>query len=406
MRISEDGSTTEARRACRSCGYDLRGLVGDRCPECGTSTTESSAPPNPSIADRVNAWLLEEESSSPDAIMPPPASVPASDGGAHRCLACGYDLRGSTQSRCPECGVKHAPPRSPRRGRQHLLSDPPLCEEPRASVIALRNLLVVSAGPVLIALVGAAWFCLATAPAAMPQSIASLWWYFSRVVMILTGPFAPVALSMKLVLALLIATLWFAQHRLTRPIAGEQAARQSLGPTSRWRRVARGASGLHLLCLAAILLAILAPASAAAALLLRVTTALALIALFPFATHLRSHASWMRDDSAEYALHAASVGSLVGSLFPLLALAAGKVSAVDFLFVLPAGLGVLALFIGLAYGLGSLMRSAAWSVRHAAERDESAIRRQAERGAFDQKVRTLAQGTDPTGGRGRPGRGR
>lgn len=34
-------------RICRTCGYDLRGTVGDACPECGTSLPDSLRRPPP-----------------------------------------------------------------------------------------------------------------------------------------------------------------------------------------------------------------------------------------------------------------------------------------------------------------------------------------------------------------------
>jgi len=404
VRIAADGAVSEPRRSCTSCGYDLRGLVGDRCPECGTSTTTEAAPSSPSVVDRVNAWLLEEEAAPSGAADPTGRN--GAGGGVERCLACGYDLRGSTHVRCPECGTEHAPPHRERGQRRRALDDASLCEEPRTTVIAIRNLFVVSSLPVLVALAGAACVSALITPSGTPQVISNLWWYFTRILFILTAPLVPPTLTMKLVLATLVATLFWAQRRLTRPIEGVEAARQGLGVTSRWGRLARRMSVLHLLCLVAILFAFVAPASGLASILLRVTTALSILALFPLVTHLRRHASWMRDESADHALQIASVGCLVGFLHPLLAFIAGQNGLADFFLVLPTILGALALFIGLAYGLGSLLRSAAWSVRHAAERDESAIRKRAKSGTFDEKVRRLAKSTDPTGGRGRPTRDR
>lgn len=71
---------------------------------------------------------------------PPPPERP------DRCPACGYDLRGVTTQRCPECGLE--PPWQPPPSRTDL---PPRALHGRVLVLAGWMLIASAAGLLLIA---------------------------------------------------------------------------------------------------------------------------------------------------------------------------------------------------------------------------------------------------------------
>jgi hypothetical protein len=73
--------------ACPACGYNLRGLRSDRCPECGGPVPDPPAPSQPDPPDPAIAAFLADRDL--------------------KCLTCGYTLRGLTTGRCPECGTRY-----------------------------------------------------------------------------------------------------------------------------------------------------------------------------------------------------------------------------------------------------------------------------------------------------------
>ena len=77
--------------ACMECGYNLRGLDCDRCPECGRMLNPALyILPEPSRSEeeelrRLRAFLAERD-------------VP--------CPRCGTNLRGLARRECPACGLE------------------------------------------------------------------------------------------------------------------------------------------------------------------------------------------------------------------------------------------------------------------------------------------------------------
>jgi len=67
---------------CPGCGFNLRGLAGESCPECGDGITLAAL--------GAPARSLSEHLADRD----------------EPCPACRYNLRGLTEDRCPECGAK------------------------------------------------------------------------------------------------------------------------------------------------------------------------------------------------------------------------------------------------------------------------------------------------------------
>jgi predicted Zn-ribbon and HTH transcriptional regulator len=72
---------------CPACGYNLRGLPDDVCPECGEPAPDPPALPDRDRPDPELAAFLAERDL--------------------RCKHCGYNLRGLKTGRCPECGTRY-----------------------------------------------------------------------------------------------------------------------------------------------------------------------------------------------------------------------------------------------------------------------------------------------------------
>lgn len=70
---------------CEGCGYNLRGVVGPFCPECGLVI------PMPDVPDSTPAERLRDYLSTHDIA----------------CKHCGYNLRGLQDNACPECGATY-----------------------------------------------------------------------------------------------------------------------------------------------------------------------------------------------------------------------------------------------------------------------------------------------------------
>ncbi len=94
--LAEFLSTRDA--TCERCGFNLRGLTGPFCPECG------------GVVPRPQTHLLEQAAGKRIVHL--------------WCRACGYDLSKSPAERCPECGAPATTPvaaESPERAPYMML---------------------------------------------------------------------------------------------------------------------------------------------------------------------------------------------------------------------------------------------------------------------------------------------
>lgn len=83
---------------CETCGYNLRDLEAERCPECGDRI---HVPPSEArIAAEVSAYVRDRDL---------------------YCKYCHYNLRGMAGNRCPECGTTYMLAGGATRPRVHAV---------------------------------------------------------------------------------------------------------------------------------------------------------------------------------------------------------------------------------------------------------------------------------------------
>lgn len=301
IRVGDAGSdVAESKRPCTTCGYDLRGVASDRCPECGNTFRRPPAPPTlPGTLLRAGTLRLSR---------------------ADVCPHCEQDVRRQTGDRCASCGTSVIISADP---------DRPLTEMPLPFVRQVRTRVMLSSVLLLVAATSSiilhyVEISLAARLGGSVRSIPAVSGIpiFGDLLAILAAPMAPLTIGGLIaggfVALSLATTAWITTPAWPSP----EAVRNGLGPRSVVRRMTRAWSPLWAL---AALVCFTAAAEAQPAVgpiwkLSLVSIALAMIGLAPLALHLERIAAWMRDDVSERALHWSSFFAPAVAGVPLVAL--------------------------------------------------------------------------------------
>lgn len=384
--VRVESAHVEAPSVCGRCGYDLRGLASEKCPECGASIAESARRAAPAW-ERAIEWFEHAEHVCPE------CGGMVADG---RCLACQSVV-------LPPAAARREPGAHPESRRVLDSFD----REPIELVLALRQRAVIAALVVFLPVAAS----LVIAANAGPRSYAgtgirgAILGLFSM----LAGPLTPMSDLAFAAVAAVGAGFAIAGWLLTVPVDHAVTAGLRLARGSRPRRIAR-VSALLWLAVTAVATPIAlrggVPGSAMV-LAFGVAVALALFSLAPLNLHLRNLAAWLVDEKAEHFFNVGLWGALLAPLVPIGVLVGtlGGVGASGwggFLVAFIAAAAASVAYYGTASGLLLLAASACWSVVHARKRLEQDRRRlEKAKARFAQDAERVAQ-SDPTAGRGRP----
>jgi ribosomal protein L37E len=412
-----EGPADVQTKVCGACGYSLRGIASDRCPECGASTAGATrAEPgwqkalhwlssDPTPCPRCGEPMLAVDHGACRSCglgMPPPpgperpssAANPKEPERTPTCARCGYDLRGLAGRRCPECG---APISRRQRGDAPMSAMPVPFVRLMRTRLALAAALVVAPVVVAIALnlgasIGSSGFVTTTG-------------CIGATLGFLAAPLVPGSSIAAIGAAIYAIGLAVATWLVTPTLEEPAAQANGFAPHDRMRRLARFGAVVWLATpIFAAPMAIKGTASRTTTALLLVSVGFGLLALAPASFHLRSLAWWMRDDRADRYLGASGSCALFAPLLPVLVLGLGQNLATLLLFVL-VPIAACTAFYGFAYGLLLLAMSSIHCVHHASDAIDR-IERRAERFAEREResaamVRALDDGA-PTA-KGAPG---
>ena len=372
--IRVDFAEREVPTVCGSCGYDLRGLAGDRCPECGTALTECAVRPGP-LWEKAIQWI--------DAVDP-------------SCPACGGSVQ---EGRCVVCGlvVARGPverPSSPMRADARRVLES-FDAEPLPLVRAVRRRALLAALLVVVPIAASLAVSIAFA-GSVAGGGGRLLGPLLGVISILAGPMAPLTQPAFAATTVVSVVIPLGILLLTQPVRGALTASPKLGDGARSRKVARWASFAWWLVpgfSGTIALtgntALLWPFIAA--------MSLALLSLAPINLHLRNLAAWLVDEKADHFFNVGVWGALLAPLVPIGLLTRGG----GMFLTAVCGLAAAAAYYGTAAGLVSLAWSACWSVTHAERRLERDARRMEKARQRFAEVADQVGRTDPTPERGR-----
>ncbi|HMN97707.1 MAG TPA: hypothetical protein PKC43_14720 [Phycisphaerales bacterium] len=370
---------------CASCGYDLRGLESDRCPECGSRVSRPSRTKAvlPGTALRIGAQRLVR---------------------AESCPCCGVDVRSVRGERCPSCDSSIVVPDDP---------DRPLSEMPLTFVRALGRRIMF--GTLAIALGWAASLVLfgvemarhaldASTPT-MATSIQSIW-IFGPLLAVLSAPVAPLTAFGLAGAGSLATGLAIGAWLLTPVLRVPEALRNEVGWSSGPRRAARAFVGLWALAaLSSFVVAATAAHPGIGRNIALCILAPALLGLTPLAIHMRRLAAWMRDDWSEPLLSWATLGAPAVAALPIVAIGLPQFLGVQLLLV-PVVLAAIVGFYGLMVALSSMPLTAHNLIVHAVEHVDRLDRRLDRDEARARELLGGVMRSDPSGrppeGRGRP----
>lgn len=398
--INPEGVGDTGERVCGACGYSLRGLVAERCPECGASTAGAQAAAT--TLQRALGWLssdptpcarcgepilaVDEGKCRACGLGMPPLAPPlnaeeiaagrAAGAMPKQCERCGYDLQGCRSKRCPECGAMIS--------RRRRLAAAPLSTMPLLFVRRIRTRLVAAAACAAVPIFAS--LGLSIAVVAGTGSGARLSPACCMAVMsIAAAPLVPFSTVTAIAAAGYAVGLALAVFLATTVFDEPSAVENGFGARDRLRRLARWSS---LAWLATPLCAVPAAITGAGLWfnLLCVAIALGLLSLSPASFHLRRIADWVRDDRAERWFGIAGLCALAAPLLPVLVIGVGANVAAVLIFML-VPLACCTAFYGFAAAIAWLAISAHHCVRHAAD-DLRRIERKAER--FAERARESA----------------
>lgn len=368
IRLELDGA--EVPKVCGACGYDLRGSLGEKCPECGSAIAKFARRPG-AAWERAFEWLEEVDPS---------------------CPACGGSVQ---EGRCVECrtlvsSARTGPGDGPDQpGSRRVLQS--FDSEPIELVRTVQRRALLAALLVAVSM----WASLAVT-AGFGQGLGG--GGLSRpvgvivsLISVLAGPLAPISREAFGAIGLVCLAVPTAVWMLTRPILGAVTASPLLGRGSRVRLLARWAS-LAWLLVTPFAFGVAFGGDRRLVWGFLVAMPLALATLAPINMHFRNLAAWMVDERADRCFNLALWCSLLAPLVPLGALLGGGFV----LLMAAAGLAAAVAYYGTAIGLGLLAGSAWWSVRHAQERQRREARRLARAGQrFAAQIERM-RGSDPT----------
>jgi hypothetical protein len=151
--------------SCPGCGYNLRGVAGPYCPECGAVIPMPDAPDTGTPEERLRAYLRDNDIA---------------------CKHCGYNLRGLADNACPECGATYQLSLGLTYGARHKPEAPTASKATwrwwwRIHVLLVLVAVLISTG-LAIRNVGASFtlslagLVRAVVPAMVALAVAVAWW--------------------------------------------------------------------------------------------------------------------------------------------------------------------------------------------------------------------------------------
>jgi len=335
-------------RVCGRCGYSLKGLGGDRCPECGGSIAEFARREGP-LWERAIEWI--------DAVD-------------HSCHECGGAVE---DGRCVHCrAIVSRRRKEPVQSIDHPESKRVLESfdtEPMELIKRMRTRTVVAAllvtVPVLASLVVSASY--------PPQMVGATNFAIEailKVVSVLAGPLAPMHSAAFIGIGTVCLALPVAVWLLTEPVIGARTASPLLGAGSRLRRVARFSAFTWWL-VPFFAFGVAVEGSSWLVWGFAISMPLALLSLAPINMHLRNLARWLVDEKADRFFNLGLWCALLAPLVPLGLLGIGGLV----LLMGVAGVAASVAYYGTTIGLLILANSACWSVYHGEQRLERDARR-------------------------------
>lgn len=367
--VCVDFARDGAPRVCGRCGYDLRGLGGDRCPECGGAIAEFARREGP-LWEKAIDWLEGVDPSCPEC-------------GGHveegRCVACRKNV--SRLRKAPVQSLDHP---ETRRVLESFDTEP---------IELIRSVRTKTLGAALLVTLPVAASLLVSAliPPRMVGATNFVLEAILKFVSVLAGPLAPMHTMAFAAIGVVCMTLPVAVWLLTTPVVGARTASPLLGPGSRVRRVAR---------VSAFVWWLVPPCALGVAIWedgrlvwgFAFTMPLALLALTPINMHLRNYARWLVDEKADRFFNVGLWCALLAPLVPLGLLGIGGLV----LLMGVAGIAASVAYYGTTIGLVILANSAWWSVHHGEQRLERDARRlEKARQRFAEDLERVGR-TDPT----------